>query len=113
MSSGWQKKSSGASGSILRVHGRSITASIATYAAWIPFGPASRAMLSSRIRCAAFVGAKPAKAARPRYAEVLPVQTIAPKPASIIAGVASVASWSSAIVLISKARIILSGSISM
>src|SRR3546814_5192321 len=64
------------------------------------------------MRCAALVGAKPAKLALPRRAEVLPVTIKAPLPAATIAGVVSRARCSNAIVLISKLRLRISGSIS-
>src|ERR1700704_3106462 len=66
MAAGLIKKSSAASGQRLRVHSRSMTASINTYATWMPFGPSSRAIDSASILCAALVGAKPAKFALPR-----------------------------------------------
>ena len=56
------------------------------------------------MRWAAFVGAKPANAARPRCAEVLPVTMIAPSPAATIAGAVSLARWNNAMVLIWKFR---------
>ena len=52
----------------------------------MPHGPTSRAIASARMRCAALVGAKPAKRALPRRAEVLPVTMIAPRPAASMAG---------------------------
>ena len=51
-----------------------------------PFGPNSRAIASARIRCAAFVGAKPANHGLPRNADVSPVTTMAPVSELIIAG---------------------------
>ena len=42
-----------------RAKGMSMTASMMTYATWIPFGPSSRARLSARMRWAAFVAAQP------------------------------------------------------
>jgi hypothetical protein len=57
------------------------------------------AMLSARIRCAAFVGANPAKPARPRRAEVLPVTISEPCPASTIDGVVRRARCNSAMTL--------------
>ena len=65
----------------------------------MPLGPSSRAIDSARILCAALVGAKPAKLALPRSAEVLPLATIAPCPAATIAGASRLARWSRAIVL--------------
>src|SRR5205809_3239649 len=64
------------------------------------------------MRCAALVGAKPAKAAFPRTAEVLPVVMMAPSPAATIAGASRRARCSSAIVLTWKFRLRTSGSIS-
>src|SRR5439155_3910435 len=75
-------------------------------------GPTSRAIDSARIRCAALVGAKPAKPAFPRIAEVLPVVMMAPSPAATIAGASRRARWSRAIVLTWKFRFSTSGSIS-
>jgi len=49
----------------------------------MPRGPRSRAIDSDRIRCAALVGAKPAKFALPRMADVLPVTRIVPAEAWI------------------------------
>ena len=46
------------------------------------------------MRWAALVGAKPAKFALPRHADVLPVATMAPRPAAIMSGASSCASTS-------------------
>ena len=96
------KKSSGWSGIRLRVHSRSITASITKYATWMPWGPRLLAIDSARMRCPALVGAKPAKRGMPRRADVFPVIMIAPRPASIIAGASARARYRSPITLTSK-----------
>jgi hypothetical protein len=110
MSACRMKKSSGFSGHRTRVHGTSMTASIIKKDTCTPRGPISRAMDSAGIRWAAFVGAKPAKSALPRKADVLPVTSNAPPLAASISGVARRASRSSAMTFTWKFRSRISGS---
>src|ERR1700675_4926185 len=70
-------------------------------------------MDSARMRCAALVGAKPAKLLLPLSAEVLPVATMAPVPAWIIAGATRRARCRNAMTLVWKLRSRAAGSICM
>src|SRR5581483_6801548 len=72
----------------------------------------SRAMDSARMRCAAFVGAKPAKLALPRIEDVFPVTRIAPLPRLIMSGVTSRARYNKPITLTAKLPFSIFGSIS-
>src|SRR6266850_2577867 len=78
----------------------------------MPRGPRSRAIDSDRIRWAALVGAKPAKFALPRIAEVLPVTRIVPWPALIISGANSRARYKRPMTFTRKFRSSICGSIS-
>src|SRR5260370_1248162 len=78
----------------------------------MPRGPRSRAIDSDRMRWAALVGAKPAKFALPRIAEVLPVTRIAPLPRLIMSGATSRAKYNKPITLTRKLCSSILGSIS-